>query len=468
MTTQSQSRLNRFFNLYSLALLGIFALAPSLAIIYLRLFQTPESIFDNHVFHMIAITLATVLGLFVSYVTWRCYLYSGEVFLRWLTLGFLGFVIIYTPHGILTIFADQNPWLFLLYGPASRVVMAICFLIAILQYGKKDHEPERRTRGRDWVLIIGLFFVIDILVAFWALSSWRSVAWMRISMEYIAIANYSICILWMFFRRIHNPLILLYAIAIAWFAQSSLSFTYGRIWDHQWWLAHLIFASGFLLLSYGIVQAFLSTRSFARVYSQAELLEQLQQEQARTQQALVDLQQANDRLEKLAATDTLTNVANRREFLRRLEQEMARCIRNKSSLSLLLIDLDHFKAINDQHGHHGGDVVLMELVNQIQDMLRAGDLLGRIGGEEFAIFLTDTELESAGFMADRLRKSVEQHDFRIDEKTIHITISIGVVQYHPPAETEKELINRADLLLYQAKENGRNRIESEQTEAQSE
>lgn len=453
--------MHAIFSAYSVTLLAIFALAPLLAISYLRIFQTPGQVYENHTFHIIAICIATLLGLFVSYVTWRCYMYSGELFLRWLTLAFLGFVIVYTPHGVLTVYADRNPWLFLLYGPASRVVMAACFLIAMYLYGRDDHTPAQRKRRIGWVVAIGVFAIIDIIVAAWALSAWRSVAWLRIGMEYIAICIYAICLLWMFIRRIRNPLMLLYAIAISWFAQSSLSFTYARIWDHQWWLAHVIFASGFLLLSYGIIQAYFSTRSFSRVYSQAELLDKLQQEKERTETALINLRQANDRLEKLAATDALTNVANRREFIRRLEQEMARSIRNQTSLSLLLIDLDHFKSVNDEYGHQAGDIVLMEMANLTNTMLRAGDLLGRIGGEEFAIFLTETNLQEANVMASRLREDIEKHAFIFEENTIHITISMGVIQYHPPTGTVSDLLKRADILLYQAKENGRNRVETE-------
>lgn len=446
---------------YSHILLGIFALVPSLAIAYLHVFQDPGLVFENHIFHIFAISVAILLGVFVCYVTWLCYLDSGEAFLRWLTLGFLGFILVYAPHGFLTHFADQNPWLFLLYGPASRVVMATCFFLAMYYYNAADDPIAIRTGKTRWIFAIGVFLVVDILVVGWAFSPWRALHWLRKSMEYLAIGLYVISISWMIIRRIQNPLMIIYAIALAWFAQSSLSFTFGLIWNHQWWLAHLIFASGFLLLSYGVVQAFASTRSFAKVYSQAELLEQLRDEKARTEQALVDLRRANNQLEKLAATDPLTGVSNRREFLLRMEREMARSIRNNSSLSLLMIDLDHFKIINDKYSHQVGDIVLVEFVKLVQKTLRPGDYLGRIGGEEFTILLTDTNLEEATITAERLRHIVEQHRIITDSEKINITISIGVAQYYPPNGTVNDLLHRTDVLLYQAKEHGRNRIESE-------
>ena len=466
MGTHDKSTNNAFISAYTNLLLVIFCLTPSLAIAYLHFYQDPALVFEDYSFHIFVISVAILLGVFVCFVTWRCYLDSGEVFLRWLILGFLGFVIVYAPHGFLTIYADENPWLFLLYGPVSRVVMAACFFLAMYHYQTTDHTPIQRTRRSGWWIAIGLFLVIDILVAIWALSSWRSLQSLRISMEYIAIVLYTISISLMIVRRVQNPLMIMYAIAIAWFAQSSLSFTYGLIWNHQWWLAHIIFAGGFLILSYGVVQAYASTRSFAKVYSQAELLGQLREEKARTEQALVDLRLANDQLEKLAATDPLTGAANRREFLQRMEQEMARSIRNKTPLCLLLIDLDQFKMINDKYSHQVGDIVLVEFVKLVQTILRPGDLLSRIGGEEFCILLTDTDLGRANITAERLRYTVEQHVMKTDSVKIGITISIGLVQHHPSTSTVNDLLHRADVLMYQAKDRGRNRVESESSDSE--
>lgn len=449
-----------FITVYALFLLAVIALLPSMAILYLNYFQSDALFFEDHNFHIIAICFAVFISMFVCYVTWRCYLDSGEKFLFWLTLGFLGFIFIYAPHGFLTLFADQSPWLFLLYGPASRIVMSSCFLIAMYQFGKPDDLPEQRLRRKHWQYAILIFIIVDVLVAAWALSSWNAVPWIRLSMEYAAIGMYTICIFWMILQRINNPLMIIYAIALAWFAQSSLSFTYGLMWSHQWWLAHIIFAGGFFILSFGVVQAYASTRSFSKVYSQAELLEELREEKARTEKALVNLQDANDQLEKLAATDPLTGVANRREFLSRMEQEIARSLRSKSALSLLLADIDHFKLVNDNYSHQAGDIVLKQFAEQAQSMLRPGDILGRIGGEEFTILLTNTDLTQAKVTANRLREQIEKQVIEIDGDNINITVSIGVVEYHPD-NTVNELLHRADLLMYQAKERGRNRIEYE-------
>lgn len=439
--------LDAVFTGYRTLLLAIFGLIPSLIIVYLHFFQDPTLLYDAPVSHIIAISLATFTSTFIFYVTWRCYQDSGEVFLRWLALGFLGFTLIYAPHGLFTLQGEQNPWLFLLYGPVSRLVMAACFLVAVLSFDKVDVTEKQRSKLSVWIIAIVVFLLIDILVAIWALSSWRAVAWLRLSMEYGAIVMYLISLAWMVRRRVRSPLMVLYGISIAWFAQASLAFTYGIMWNHQWWLAHIIFAGGFLLLSYGLVQAYVSSRSFAKVFSLPELLDQLRD--------------ANQQLKRLAATDHLTGVANRREFMCRLTQEMARSARSQSALSLLLIDLDHFKSVNDNYGHQAGDNVLIEFVSLVQSMLRPGDLLARVGGEEFTIMLTDTDFEQAIVTAERLRTAVQQHAIHTNDMEIYVTTSIGVASHDPSISTIDELMHLADQRMYKAKNEGRNRVQSE-------
>lgn len=453
-----QSLLDFLITSYARLLLAVFALTPGLLIAYLHLYQVPDLLFEQHASHVVAITLAIVIGGFVSYVTWLCYRDSGEVFLRWLTLGLLGFTIVYAPHGFLTPLAHSNPWLFLLYGPASRLVMAVCFFMAMLRFGTRADSPAQRRSSHVWGMAILVFLVIDLLVALLALSPWRAEPWPRLLMEYSALGLCLLSIALMLVRRIRNSLMLIYMIALAWFAQSSLSFTIGVAWNHQWWLAHIIFAGGFLLLSYGVVQAYHSTRSFTKVYSQSELLQQVLAEKRRAEKALVGLQDANAELERLASTDPLTGAANRRELMHRVEQEVARARRSAAPISLLMADLDHFKRVNDEYSHQAGDDVLREFVRLIGEVLRPSDLLGRIGGEEFAVLLPETKLAEACQVAERIRQALEQDIIHTDEGDIRLTTSIGVAEFRPGEEDVDGWFNRADEQLYAAKQHGRNRV----------
>ena len=279
---------------YAQLLLITFALIPSAIILYLYLFQKPPLRFESHTFHEIAIAISILEGAFISFVTWRCYCSSGEPFLRWLTLGFLGFTLIYAPHGVFTAYAHRHLWLFLLYGPASRLVMDGCFLIALLVYGKPADTEEQRTRLFYWLCPIGLFLLVDLAVGILAMSPVAGHPAVRSSLEIGALCSSLLGIVILIARRIRSPLMtIFYSLSLACFAQSSFAFVLALAWNHLWWLAHAIFAVGFLLLSYGVIRAFLTTRSFATVYSQEELMDRALAANAEAQQALGHLQDAH-------------------------------------------------------------------------------------------------------------------------------------------------------------------------------
>jgi two-component system, cell cycle response regulator len=426
-----------------LVLTGL-SLLPSFAIAYLYLFQSQTLVFEHHAFHELAIGFSILIGGFASYITWRCYRYSGEPFLRWLALGFLGFTIVYTPHGAFTSYAHENVWLFVLYGPASRFVMAICLFIGLLQYGKPAEPAELRRRIMFWWAWIIGFLLINVGVAVLAYSPIAGSPALRLSMEIAALCLMATAIAVIAWRRIRSPLMIIYAIALACFAQSSLAFALAIPWNHMWWLAHAISAGGFFFLSYGIVQAFHTTRSFSTVYSQVELMAQLQR--------------ANQELERLAATDPLTGVANRREFLAKSVAECARAARARSPISVLSVDLDHFKDVNDRYGHQTGDVVLQAFVREITAILRPGDLLGRVGGEEFLVMLPDTTRAAAQTAAERIRRGIEALVISAGGNSVRITVSIGVAQFGVDGDTLQACLGIADKRLYRAKQDGRNRI----------
>lgn len=170
-----------------------------------------------------------------------------------------------------------------------------------------------------------------------------------------------------------------------------------------------------------------------------------------------------EELKVAATTDPLTGVVNRRRFNEQVNMELNRAQRFKHPLSLLLLDIDHFKLINDTHGHQLGDVALISLVTRLQEQLREVDLLGRWGGEEFIILLPETTLELAMATAERLRIAVESRPHSLTaELAIPMTISIGVSAYHDQGDCADKMLTRADTALYMAKRQGRNRSQEEQ------
>lgn len=163
-------------------------------------------------------------------------------------------------------------------------------------------------------------------------------------------------------------------------------------------------------------------------------------------------------LSELALTDELTKVANRRCFVDSVEAELARCQRNENPAALLLLDLDFFKSVNDTYGHQAGDEVLKATANRIKKALREYDTFGRIGGEEFAVFLSETDPHTALQVAERIRFMLASFPIKAGIAELCVTTSIGIALTHGESSFE-ELYLQADSALYMAKRNGRNRVE---------
>ncbi len=174
---------------------------------------------------------------------------------------------------------------------------------------------------------------------------------------------------------------------------------------------------------------------------------------------ITERKQAENRLREMAISDSLTGVYNRRYFFQLAQSEIERSFRYNRELTLIMVDIDHFKKINDTFGHPVGDQVLEALVSRCRTSLRMFDIIGRYGGEEFVILLPETGIEDAADIAERLRRQVENIVVMTAKGQATITISIGLTCYHPGKQVLLEqLIGQADQALYQAKEGGRNRI----------
>ncbi len=173
------------------------------------------------------------------------------------------------------------------------------------------------------------------------------------------------------------------------------------------------------------------------------------------------LKKSNQALMELSNTDPLTHLSNRRYLMKTLEKELQRCERSQKSMALIMVDVDHFKPVNDTYGHQQGDVILQTLADQMKAHLRDYDLAARFGGEEFALVLPETTLSEAEQVAERLRIAISELRIPADHNEIRLTISLGVATYpHPKVRTVDNLILEADRALYNAKEKGRNRVET--------
>lgn len=174
-----------------------------------------------------------------------------------------------------------------------------------------------------------------------------------------------------------------------------------------------------------------------------------------------ELREKNVLLETLSVTDVLTGLANRRRLMTRLEEEVARARRYKTPLSVVMIDLDHFKQVNDVHGHAMGDEVLRNIGAMLKAGVRTTDLAARYGGEELTLVLPHTDIPAATMVAENLREKFAAFEHRLDGITLKKTVSMGVAARDGQGEvpSAEDLLKHADEALYRAKQNGRNRVE---------
>lgn len=171
------------------------------------------------------------------------------------------------------------------------------------------------------------------------------------------------------------------------------------------------------------------------------------------------LEAARRELETLASTDSLTKLANRRVVLEKGQLELARCRRYGGNLAVLALDLDRFKKVNDTFGHHGGDRLLQTVAEAFFSLVRANDVVGRIGGEEFTIILPEIDLAGAIAVAERILDRCRELQVPLEDgRVIGCTISIGLAQYQPGDTDFEQLLRRADEALYRAKHQGRDRL----------
>ncbi len=174
-----------------------------------------------------------------------------------------------------------------------------------------------------------------------------------------------------------------------------------------------------------------------------------------------ELKKSNELLQELSNTDPLTHLYNRRYLTKVLNSELLRAERNGDCVALIMVDIDHFKKINDTYGHQNGDKVLAKIAETSQKQLRCYDIAARYGGEEFVLVLPGTPLTGGTEVAERLREEVHALSFPAPMEKLKVTISLGVAVFPSPlADDMESLIRQADEALYRAKQNGRNRVET--------
>lgn len=189
-----------------------------------------------------------------------------------------------------------------------------------------------------------------------------------------------------------------------------------------------------------------------------ELREQVEFDRRDRAKKLAEMGVLNRKLRAAAYTDPLTELPNRRYAMKRIDQDLSNAQRSGGAMSVMMLDIDHFKRVNDEHGHDVGDFVLRETANTLRRTCRRGDVVCRLGGEEFLVICPASDLEAAATSAERIRAAVEANLMTMGTFDRNVTVSIGVAQVRAEVDTVDALIKESDLLVYEAKESGRNRV----------
>lgn len=315
-------RLGGWVRLFAWATLALAAAMPAAISFYLYSFQNPALKYENHSFHVVAIVIACSLSGFVSFVAWRCWMLSGEAFLRFTALALLGFTVVYLPHGLLTPLADHHLWLFLLYGPFSRVVMGAYMLTALCRYSERPEAAENPLRAHPWRVHFWVIGGVAAIVPFIAEGPLAASFLLRLTLEGLAALLCGAALVVMVSRDIRSPLMTLTGMALILFAESSLTFLFAKPWNHLWWFAHVIFAGGFFVLSFGVAQAYRYSGSFASVFSHDQIVSRIAGLRASEEAAKVGEERLRDILNTSPTGIAVTTAHGRVLFRNRRLEEM--------------------------------------------------------------------------------------------------------------------------------------------------
>ncbi len=364
------------FSLWTLLVLAI--TAPGILALYLYLHGGANTFARTPDFHVFIILVAILFSGFVSYVAWQSYLRTGYLFQRWLFLGLMGFTVLYAPHGFLTNVAGENIWLFILYGPAARLAMAVCILMAVINYGAQ-RSPDLEFPGR-WRLLLkasAVYILLCLLVGALAFSPVAGERYVRWTIEGLAILAFAAALARMLSQRIDTGMMRQFAVVIFLFIQSSAVFLFPVAWSHSWWYAHVLFAFGFGLLTFQIGRVYLRTGTFETVFNEEELVENLRQVVANYQHLLEEQSHfshmvSHDLKAPLRSVTLLIGRLNRdfdemqadlrKSNLARI-QEIALQMQNRVDALLRLSELKHSKPVLER-------IDLSELVASVIDLFQ--------------------------------------------------------------------------------------------------
>jgi len=353
---------------------------------------------------------------------------------------------------------------FYLKDDITQGILYICIaILGVLSMVRLDalFFRERSDLLAGLLLYRGAFVLVSILVI---TALWKTkrvgvydriiLGWLALAVLFLLLFNFTrppnfvntiFDVIITFAIYIFSPLRILYSILLA------VAFSTGTLYiDH-------VYRAGVEAASLNTV---ITAQLIAHALGFVAAL-QIQSYRRKSFRAYLQEKDAKEQVAYLANIDPLTKSLTRRQFFSMAESEFLRSLRYHRQLSMLVLDADRFKNINDTYGHYAGDLVLRSLSLVVLEQKRAPDTLGRLGGEEFGLLLPETNLNQAKIVAERIQKTWEEMSSTVDGHVIRSTVSIGVAEAGPADKSFEDVLRRADRMMYKAKESGRNRVVAE-------
>ena len=424
----------------------------SLAQLTIEALTAPEAVARTHNYDLLQLffctsMLALLLWAVHSYVT------DKQAVIGWFILHQAAYLVYgMTVTGYLGLLFPELPNLYasefvtLTYCASNFTTLLFCRALF------RPYNPAPLLlRGIDLLLLVFPFQIAAVLVGYPILAAASNFVLVRATWWYLTITTFT-------FRTERSPsrgklqilfLITTTLFTVLWVSYSNAT---GNV-DNPYFGRGVLITNGLII---GFLFASLLSGHTRRIKLEAQ---RAQMELVLAQRTLQIERAENAKIEVLARTDHLTGISNRRHLFEQSEGEIERALRYARPLAVLVIDIDHFKPVNDTLGHSAGDEVLLKVTLLIRDSLRSTDLFGRTGGEEFAAILVETDTESARVIAERVRSAVAAADIITSANhRVKVTLSIGLSELKNRQIDISELINEADRALYVAKQTGRNKV----------
>lgn len=410
-------------------------------------------------FHFYYIFLSSAISSLVGYLAYREYLVSKETKTYLLTLGFVGIAVLYTFHGLitpgmsLTTFADHRAHLnaFVFFGDISRLWISIMLFLQV-QTGVYSLIQPRKF---GFVVLIILILVLSSLVALYIPDIFPAIKDQEGEDTHFAILIkvFTLVLLgvactrfWDIYRVVNNTAVLSLLLSGLLIMHTVVLFMLSRPWDGLWWLAHNLYLLSFLSVLSGLYITLRHAKHFEFFDVQSQLEYYIQE----LNNSHTQLRRANKQLNKLATIDTLTGLANR-HHLSHCFQQLSKDLANNQVISVLFIDLDGFKRVNDSYGHAIGDELLKAVGQMLRSCVRGKDIVSRLGGDEFIVLLlTENGQNDTEKIAQRIVALLSQ-PIKIRDNLCNIGASVGISIYPQDGAGFDELLKKADTAMYRVK-----------------